>query len=166
MSGGGAGIGQSLVNTGMKFGGKAPSPSQGGVGYTPTAAANPYQSAFNSQQQAPQQSRISPLVQQQMMRQQPQQMSGLQAAMMQLMGQYNQPMMRRQMPQYTQQSQGSPLAYRPDMSGARAALNNVAPSVALQQQRAAEEAARLQAEQDAYNAANPQPSPYDYGGGG
>lgn len=128
--------------------------------------SNPYQAAFYSQQM-----NRSPLVQQQLMRQQPQQMyspqqiSGLQAAMMQLMGRYNQPMMRSQMPQYSQQ-QRSPLAYRPDISNAQTALNNVAPSVELQQRRAAEEAARLQAEQDAYNAANPQPSPYDYGGGG
>jgi hypothetical protein len=157
MSGGGGAIGQSLVDTGMKFGGKAPT-QQGGVGYTPTPASNPYQSAFNSQQQAPQQSRMSPFVQQQMMRQQPQQMNGLQAAMMQLMGQYNQPMMRRQMPQYMQRPQMSPMAYRPDISSARASLNNVAPSVELQQRIAAEEAARLQAEQDAYNAANPQPT--------
>lgn len=131
----------------------------------PAPPPNPYQAAFYSQQ-----ANRSPLVQQQQMRQQqqmynsyqPQQLSGLQAAMMQLMGQYNQPMMRRQMPQYTQQ-QMSPLAYRPNLSNAQAALNNVVPSVALQQQRAAEEAARLQAEQDA---ANPVPSPYDYGGGG
>lgn len=160
MSGGGGAIGQAMGQI------DAARAGQGGVGYTPTQAANPYQSAFNSQQQAPQQSRISPFVQQQMMRQQPQQMNGLQAAMMQLMGQYNQPMMRRQMPQYSQQPRMSPLMYRPDISNARAALNNVAPSVELQQRLAAEEAARLKAEQDAYEAAHPQPSPYDYGGGG
>lgn len=159
MSGGGGAVGRAI--------GQADSarPAQGGVGYTPTPAANPYQSAFNSQQQAPQQGSMSPFVQQQLMRQQPQQMSGLQAAMMQLMGRYNQPTMRQQMPQYTQQRM-SPLAYRPDLSNARAALNNVVPSVALQQQRAAEEAARLQAEQDAYNALHPQSNVYDGGGGG
>ena len=54
--------------------------------------------------------------------------------------------------------------YRPDMSTINANLNNVAPSVALQQQRAAEEAAR-QAALDALNA--PQQSyGYDGGGGG
>jgi hypothetical protein len=73
-----------------------------------------------------------------MMRQQPQQQmynpyqqqtGGLQAALMQLMGQYNQPMMRQQMPQYGQRPQTNPLAYRPDMSQAQAALSNVKPSV-------------------------------------
>jgi hypothetical protein len=125
-------------------------PAEGGAQYSAPQTANPYQSAFNSQQgsQAPQ--TISPLVQQQMMRQQQgfnpmqqmmmrqqqqpmfnpmmQQSSGLQAAMMQMMGRQNQPMMRSQMqgmPQYRNPA----LGYRPDMSQAQQSLTRVQPSV-------------------------------------
>jgi hypothetical protein len=50
---------------------------------------------------------------------------------------YQQPMQQRQMPEY----KSSALNYRPDMSGITANLSRVAPSVQLQQQRAAEAAA-------------------------
>ena len=133
-------------------------------------------------QQAMQQRAVSPLMQQQMMRQQPQQQmynpyqqqmmrqqpqqqmynpyqqqtGGLQAALMQLMGQYNQPMMRQQMPQYGQRPQTNPLAYRPDMSQAQAALSNVKPSVQkttmdTMQARIAELEAQLAPRQEAYD---------------
>jgi hypothetical protein len=168
-------------------------PAQGGAQYSAPQTANPYQSAFNSQQapQQMQQRAMSPLMQQQMMRQQQpmfnpmqqqmmrqqqpmfnpmqqqfrpqqqfqqqqqmlrqqpfqqQQMGGLQAALMQMLGQYNQPMQRQQfMPQY----QNRALQYRPDTTQAQESLSRVAPSVQEQQRRAAEEAARLQAEQAA-----------------
>lgn len=56
--------------------------------------------------------------------------------------------------------------YRPNMAAVRQNLNNVAPSVQEQQRLAAIEEAKRKAEEDAYNAAHPAPSPYDYGGGG
>jgi large subunit ribosomal protein L52 len=99
------------------------------------------QQQFNPFQQQ-QMMRQQPFQQQQMMRQQPfqqQQMGGLQAALMQLLGQYNQPMQRQQfmpMPQYQNQA----LQYRPDMTQAQESLSRVAPSV-QEQQRLAEEAA-------------------------
>ena len=183
MSGGGGGFGQALVNQGMRMGGQAP--AQGGASYSAPPEANPYQSAFNSQQAAQQQRAISPLVQQQMMRQQQpmfnpmqqqmmrqqqpmfnpmqQQSSGLQAALMQMMARQNQPMMRpqmQQMPQY----QNRALQYRPDMTQAQQSLNRVQSSVILQQKEAAEaELARIKAEQEA---AAQQAQHYNYGGGG
>jgi len=67
------------------------------------------------------------------------------------------------MPEYGTQRQGSPLAYRPDMTQAAANLNNVVPSVYKSELDAAKEriakyeadeaaraAARAQAEQDSY----------------
>jgi hypothetical protein len=82
------------------------------------------------QQQMQQQRSMSPLLQQQMMRQQQpmynpmqRQSGGLQAALMQMMGRYNQPMQRQQfMPQY--QSQAA--QYRPDMGQAQQNLNRTA----------------------------------------
>lgn len=74
--------------------------------------------------QAPQQ--ISPLTQQIMQRSMaPQPIVGLPAALMQMQGQLNQPMMRPQMPIYRNPA----LAYRPNMAPAREALNRVQPSV-------------------------------------
>jgi hypothetical protein len=144
-------------------------PAEGGAQYSAPQTANPYQSAFNSQQ-APQQMQqrfMSPLVQQQIMRQQQQPMfnpmmqqsSGLQAAMMQMMGRQNQPMMRQQMqpmPQYRSPA----LGYRPDLTNAQQSLNRVQPSVYktdldAAMARIAELEASQQAEQDPY-----------YGGGG
>jgi len=82
----------------------------------------------------------------------PQPIMGLPAALMQMRGQLNQPMMRGPMPQYG--SQGNPLAYRPDMTQANQALNRVKPSVykteldlareRIAQYEAAEEARRQQ----------------------
>lgn len=119
-------------------------------------------------QQAPQQMQqrfMSPLRQQQMMRQQPmfnpmqQQSSGLQAAMMQMMGRQNQPMQRQQfMPQY----QNRALQYRPNMAQAQESLSRVKPSVQKQEQDA--QAARI-AELEAQLAGFSRPS-NDYGGGG
>jgi hypothetical protein len=83
--------------------------------------------------------------------------SGLQAAMMHMMQQYSRPAMRAPMQQGLTPS--SPMAYQPSMPNAN--LNRVAPSVILQQKQAAEEAARKQAEQDAYDREHPQPN---YGG--
>jgi hypothetical protein len=90
--------------------------------------------------QQPQQQMYNPY-QQQMMRQQPQQMynpyqqQGIQQLLAQMMSRYQQPQMqqapqqmRMQMPAYGQQA-GNPLAYRPNMSQAQAALSNVKPSV-------------------------------------
>lgn len=73
---------------------------------------------------APQQ--MSPIVQQ--IRQQsmaPQPMIGLPAALMQMQGRLNQPMMRGPMPVY----QNPALAYRPNMAPAMEALTRVQPSV-------------------------------------
>jgi hypothetical protein len=108
---------------------------------------------------------MSPLVQQQMMRQQQpmfnpmqQQSSGLQAAMMQIMGRQNQPMMRQQMqgmPQFRAQA----LGYRPDMTQAQQALNRVQPSVYRTDLDAARaRIAELEGSQ--------QPQSYDYSSGG
>ena len=56
--------------------------------------------------------------------------------------------------------------YRPNMAAVRQNLNNVAPSVQEQQRLQAIEDARIRAEQEAYDAAHPQPTYQDYGGGG
>jgi len=127
MSGGGGGpigrvIGQ--INQAEQIG------NPGSPGFVPPSQLS-QQSAYRPTQAAPQ---MSPFVQQMMMqRQMPQfnpfqqQMMGLPAALMQMRGQLNQPMMRGPMPQYG--SQGNPLAYRPDMTQANQALNRVQPSV-------------------------------------
>lgn len=74
--------------------------------------------------QMPQQ--LSPLTQQIMQRSlPPPQMMGLPAALMQMQGQLNRPMMRGPMPTY----QNPALAFRPNMAPAREALNRVQPSV-------------------------------------
>lgn len=93
-------------------------------------------------QMAPQ---ISPFVQQMMMqRQMPQfnpfqqQMRGLPAALMQMQGRLNQPMMRGPMPQY----QNPALGFRPNMQQVQQNLNRVQPSVAYQRRLAPEEAAQ------------------------
>jgi hypothetical protein len=127
MSGGGGGpigrvIGQ--INQAEQIG------NPGSPGFVPPSQLS-QQSAYRPTQAAPQ---MSPFVQQMMMqRQMPQfnpfqqQMMGLPAALMQMRGQLNQPMMRGPMSQYG--SQGNPLAYRPDMTQANQALNRVKPSV-------------------------------------
>lgn len=76
---------------------------------------------------APQQ--MSPMAQQMMQRsmapQSMQPIMGLPAALMQMQGQLNQPMMRGPMPTY----QNPALNYRPNMAPAMQALNRVQPSV-------------------------------------
>jgi hypothetical protein len=117
----------------------APTPSAGAA-YTPVQQGSVYQPQY--QQYQPQQR--APQYQQQM--QIPSYQSGLQAAMMQMMQQYNRPAMRAPLQQGI--SPNSPMAYRPS------AVNNlsrVVPSVEVQQKQAAEEAAR-QAAIDAANA--------------
>jgi hypothetical protein len=149
MSGGGQGIGQGLVNQGIKMGGVAPQPSvpgyiapselsQGPVNHIAPAFTGPRTGGPGMgppremvQQLAPQQ-QISPFVQQMMMqRQMPQfnpfqqQMRGLPAALMQMQGRLNQPMMRGPMPQY----QNPALGFRPNMQQVQQNLNRVQPSV-------------------------------------
>jgi hypothetical protein len=69
---------------------------------------------------------ITPLAQQMMQRSMaPQPMSGLPAALLQMQGQFNRPMMRGPMPTY----QSPALAYKPNMAPAMEALNRVQPSV-------------------------------------
>ena len=101
--------------------------------------------------QAPQQ--LSPLVQQMMQRSMPAQpIMGLPAALMQMQGQLNQPMMRGPMPTYRSPA----LNYRPNMAPAMEALNRVQPSVYktdLDNARAriAELEAQLQPQDTGYN---------------
>jgi hypothetical protein len=144
------------VGAGGQFGQTTPT-GLDGAAYTPVKQGPMYQSQY--QQYQPQTGSAQSQFQQQM----PNYQSGLQAAMMQMMQQYSRPMMREPMQQGLMPYNNSALNYRPDMSNVTANLNRVAPSVELEQKRAAEEAARLQAEQDAQAAANP---PQDYSGGG
>jgi hypothetical protein len=82
---------------------------------------------YQPTQMAPQ---ISPFAQQMMQRSMPAQpIMGLPAALMQMQGRINQPMMRAPMPQYGRPAQMNPLAFRPDMTQANQALNRVQPSV-------------------------------------
>lgn len=133
---------------------------QGGAGYSAPPASNPYQSAFNSQQGS-QQRATSPLIQQQMMRQQQPmfdpmqpQGTGIEAAIMQMLSSQNQPMMRpqmQQMPQYRSPA----LGFRPDMAQAQQSLNRVQPSVQKQEQEAqAARIAELEAQLASYNPPN------------
>lgn len=138
----------------------------GAMGGAPTATVGNPQAqggmGGGMPQQAPQQRVMSPLVQQQLMRQQmpqqmynpyqmqPQQMGGLQAALMHMLGQYNQPMARPQIQQMQQmpQYQNRALQYRPNTYAAQQNLSRVAPSVQKQAQdkAAAEAAARAKLE--------------------
>lgn len=119
-------------------------PTPGYIAPSQLAQASAYQPAQTAQIQ-----QMSPLVQQIMMRSMaPQPMMGLPAALMQMQGRLNQPIMRGPMPQYG--SQGNPMAYRPDMTQTQARLNNVAKSVILQQKEAAEaELARMKEAEEA-----------------
>jgi hypothetical protein len=104
---------------------------------------------------APQAPQMSPLAQQMMQRAQPP-MSGLPAALMQMRGQLNQPMMRGPMPTYRSPA----LDYRPNMAPAMEALNRVKPSVykteldlareRIEQYEAADEARRMQEQNNGY----------------
>jgi hypothetical protein len=164
-------VGQSLVNSGMRMGGKAPLGSQGAAEYTPAQTRPTYNPAFSSQQTA--QPVIQGLPQQMVPQvpQAPQSMQGLQGLMSQMMNRYQNPRQMQQrapMPMTMPQYRNAALNYRPDITSARQALNRVSPSVELQQRQAAEaaaaEAARLQAEQEAA-AQQSQYDSYYYGGG-
>jgi hypothetical protein len=142
--------------------GGAPTP-----GYTNAPISpNIYQPDYSKYQQ---QASLAQPQYQQLFQQMPDYQSGLQAAMEQMMQQYNRPMMREPIQQGLTPYRSDALNYRPDTSGITSNLNRVAPSVAEQQRLAAEQAAREKAEKDAYDAANP-PKPqepaYDSGGGG
>jgi hypothetical protein len=134
--GGGSGMfGNSLVRMGTKLGGEMPSQSQAQptASYTPITP-NVYGSAFPSQQtqQAPQ---VSPIVQQ-MANRIAMQNAPFNTGLQNLYTQFNAPLLQGSvpraqlmpMPQYGSQP-GNPLAYRPDMSQAQAALSRVKPSV-------------------------------------
>ena len=95
MSGGGGGpvarvIGQ--IDAANRSGSGGPTP---GTAYTPVQQGPVYQPQYQPQQYQPQQ--MAPQYQQQM----PNYMSGLQAAMANIMQQYNRPMMRAPMPRYS-----------------------------------------------------------------
>lgn len=76
--------------------------------------------------QTPQATQMSPLAQQMMQRSMaPQPIMGLPAALMQMQGRLNQPIMRGPMPTYRSPA----LDYRPNMAPAREAINRVQPSV-------------------------------------
>jgi hypothetical protein len=131
------------------------SPSLTRPAYTPVKQGPVYQPQY---QQYQPQTRITQPQQQQM----PNYQSGLQAAMMHMMQQYSRPMMRAPMQQGLAPYNSPALNYRPPVVDN---TSRVAPSVELQQKQAAEEAARKQAEQDAYNAAHPVNTYSDSGGG-
>jgi hypothetical protein len=106
------------------------------------------QQAIQQPQQAVQQAYRPQMQPQQMMRQNsyPQtQYGGLQQLLNRMLGGYQQQQQQQrfyQMPQY----QNRALGYRPNMANTQQNLSRVAPSVELQQKRAAEEEARRQAE--------------------
>ena len=149
MSGGGS-MGAANQSSMPAYGSLAKGPAS----YTPANTNGVYKSSYEAPQQAPQQSLGQNV-----------QAMGLDALyqnMMQQMSQFQQQPAMQQMPAYKAQA----LNYRPDMQAIQANLRNVAPSVQEQQRIAAEEAARLQAEQDAYDAAHPRQASGDYWGGG
>lgn len=125
--------------------------------YTPPSQLAQQNAGYQSTY-APQQ--VSPIAQQMMQRSmapQPMQpITGLPAALMQMQGRLNQPMIRAPMPTY----QNPALAYRPNMAPAMEALNRVRPSVYKTELDAARE--RL-AQYEA--AQQPQDTGYYYYGG-
>jgi hypothetical protein len=131
-----------IVPSGMVGG--APNPGYTNAPLRQGPVYQPQYQQYQPQQRAPQ-----------YQQQTPNYMSGLQAAMANMMQQYSRPMMRAPMQQGIAQS--SPLAYRPP---AVDNLSKVAPSVELQQRLAAEAEAKRLAEE----AANAPPPTYDYGG--
>lgn len=159
-----------MLGGGGGGGGSAPAPTygggNGGVGYTAPNTPSPYVSSY-----APMPVSAAPTLQGALGQQSttaPTNSLGLPS----LQNLFNLPQ-RGPNPQAGGIQQLTPMTpyvgstYRPNMSAINANLNNVAPSVALQQKRAAEEEARRQAEE----AANPlnrfqNSNPYDYGGGG
>ena len=146
-------VGQSLVNSGMRMGGKAPLGSQGVAEYTPAQTRPTYNPAFSSQQTA--QPVIQGLPQQMVPQapQAPQNMQGLQGLMSQMMSRYQSPYQMQQrapMPMNMPQYRNAALSYRPDTAGAQQNLGRVSKSVILQQKEAAEaELAAMKAAQQA-----------------
>lgn len=170
MAGSGQGnpIGNSLIRTGIGFGGRAPAqPTPApGASFTPVTP-NVYTPAFSSNQQA-QMPIQAPT--QQMMPQMAPQNAGLQALMANMMARYGQvpgatamQAPRAPMPRYSAPA----LAYRPNMQPAQASLGRVAKSVILQQKEAAEaELAKMKEAEDQRLAAERNRQQYDSGGGG
>ena len=150
MSGGS--IGAAQQNSMPAYGSLAKGPAS----YTPANTNGVYKSSYETPQQAPQQSLGQNV--------QAMGLDVLYQNMMQQMGQFQQaPAMQQQMPAYRAQA----LDYRPDMQAIQANLKNVAPSVQEQQRIQAIEDARIRAEQEAWDAANPRSSNNgDYNGGG
>jgi hypothetical protein len=152
-------LGQSLVNTGIKFGGVAPTtstPFTSGAEYA-SATPNLYTSPFSSQQ-TNLQAGDSPLVQQlKAQRANPFEQFGLNAMLASAAREiYNPPAsegIKSLMP-YSAPA----LNYRPDMASIQANLQRVVPSVAEQQRLQAIEDARKAAEEQAQQSSL-QPSP-------
>lgn len=146
MAGGSRGIGQSLVNTGVRLGGNAPAgtAAQAGAAFTPVSP-NVYDPAFSSAQQASVQQGISPLMQQLMQQRSAPYGSGLAGLYASLNSPVAQEVVKPTlMPAYNP----SALAYRPNMAQMQANLGRVAISVAEQQRREAQaELDRLKEEQ-------------------
>lgn len=135
-SGGGGGGGGGPIQ-------QATAPAVPGAAYTPVQRGPVYQPQYQQYQPQYQQYQPQQTAPQQQM-QMPSYQSGLQAAMMHMMQQYNRPMMRAPMRQGI--SQSSPMAYRPSVVNN---TNNVAPSVEVQQRLAAEAKAKWDAEHPA-----------------
>jgi len=112
-----------------------PTPSAGAA-YTPVQQGPIYRPQYQQYQTQ------QPIMQQQS----PSYQSGLQAAMMHMMQQYNRPMMRAPMQQGLPSYSSSALNYRPNMASAIQGLSRVAPSVELQQKQAAARQAAIDAE--------------------
>lgn len=160
----GGALGQRLVDTGIRFGGKAPAADRPAVAYTP-ATPNVYVSPFSSVQ-SNQPPVSAPAPAQQM------QQAGLQALMANMMAQY--PSMRGQLampPQGFMPQRATPmpapsfstpaLNYRPNMQAIQQNLSRVKPSVYktdLDNARARiaelEAAEQARAEQNQYNSYN------------
>lgn len=173
MSGGmGGALGQRLVDTGIRFGGKAPTADRPAVAYTP-ATPNVYVSPFSSvQSNQPPVSAIAPAPAQQI------QQAGLQALMANMMAQY--PNMRGQlamppqgfMPQRavsmpTPSFSAPALNYRPNMQAIQENLNRVKPSVyKTDLDNARARIAELEAAEEARQNQPALQSYYDSGGGG
>jgi len=129
--------------------------AKGPASYTPANSNGIYKSSYSAPQQAPQQS-LGQNVQEMGL-------DVLYQNMMQQMGQFQQQQPAlQQMPAYRSPA----LNYRPNIQAVQANLKNVAPSVQEQQRLQAIEDARIRAEQEAWDAAHPQPADNGYWGGG
>lgn len=121
--------------------------STGNFQYTPTAPST--SGRYTAQYATPSASPFLESLMQQ--RSAPSQLSGL-AGLSDISGlanMYNSFVPQQQIQGLQQLAPMTPYMYRPNMTMAQQSLNNVAPSVALQQQRDAEEAARRAAEEAA-----------------